>query len=55
MKRKVEKAREAINEVNSDTSVSKDRTRADLVDLRDHIDILIDALDCSDEAEEDAE
>jgi hypothetical protein len=40
----VEAARKAIDELFADTTVSRDRTRRDLIDLRDHIGITLDAL-----------
>jgi hypothetical protein len=37
-------AKEAIDEVHSDTLVSPSQTLADLKDIRDHLDITIEAL-----------
>ena len=37
-------AKESIDELHSDTSVSPEQTLTDLKDVRDHLDITIDAL-----------
>lgn len=40
-----EEAQEAINRLFSDTSVPRSTTRSLLIDLRDEIDVILDALE----------
>ena len=43
-KDRLEAAKKAVDELHSDTSVSLEETEASLCDLREHIDVLIDAV-----------
>lgn len=44
-------AKQAIDRVFSDTTVSRDTTRERLGELRDHIDVCMDALDSDEDRE----